>query len=101
MPDVPWGAVHTEQLFEAPPVPQLFEAPPAPPPGPSEDAGNRDELRQRVIDELLAAGFQFSGSLLSLPPGDLKAVARQLYEPQRQAVLEEAREFIISREADL
>lgn len=62
----------------------------------------QEELRRRVMAELLAAGFEVrDDGLLAPPPGDLKDVARRLHEPQRQAVLRDAREFIITREADL
>ena len=61
----------------------------------------QDQLRHQVMDELRAAGFDVSGGLIAPPAGDPKAVARQLHEPQRQAVLREARSFVIAREAEL
>jgi hypothetical protein len=61
----------------------------------------QDQLRDRVLDELAAAGFVIQDGLLALPPGEAKDVARQLHLPQRRAALEAAREFIIGREADL
>jgi hypothetical protein len=60
-----------------------------------------DQLRRRVLAELADAGFVIQDGLLTLPPGNAKEVARQLHQPQRQAVLEAARDFIIRREADL
>ena len=61
----------------------------------------QEQLRRRVLGEMAAAGFVIQDGLLTLPPGNFKDVARQLHQPQRQAVLEAARGFIISREADL
>jgi hypothetical protein len=60
-----------------------------------------DKLRRRVLDELIAAGFLVQDGLIVPPAGEPKDVARRLHQPQRQAALEEAREFIIAREADL
>jgi hypothetical protein len=61
----------------------------------------QEQLCQRVLAELTAAGFTIQDGQLTLPPGNVKDVARQLHQPQREAVLEAARAFIISHEADL
>ena len=69
--------------------------------GPKDTVSERENLRRQIMDELAAAGFEVRDGLIVPPVGDPKIVARQLHEPQRQAELEEARHFIVSREADL
>jgi hypothetical protein len=61
----------------------------------------QDKLRRQILDELATAGFVMQDGLILPPSGEPKEVARRLHEPQRRAALEEAREFIIAREADL
>lgn len=60
-----------------------------------------ENLRRRILDELAEAGFMMRDGLIIPPAGEPKEVARRLHEPQRLAALEEARKFIIAREADL
>lgn len=60
-----------------------------------------DKLRRQILDELAAAGFVMQDGLILPPAGEPKEVARRLHEPQRRAALEQARGFIIAREADL
>jgi hypothetical protein len=59
------------------------------------------DLRRRILDELSEVGFEMQDGLIAPPAGDSKDVARRLHQPRRRTVLEEARDFIISREADL
>jgi hypothetical protein len=60
-----------------------------------------DRLRRRILDEFTSVGFLVQDGLIVPPAGEPKDVARRLHQHQRQEALEEAREFIIAREADL
>ena len=58
-------------------------------------------LRRRVLAELATAGFNMSGGLIAPPEGDVKEVVRRLHAPQRSAILQESRDFILEHEEKL